>query len=118
VLTDLEDKLVGQRDDLVVGRPSPTEPIDRVCRYCGQEVQQLLPASWRRLFREADDQDVAESLCVLYVAATRAIHALHIIVAPSAENEKSLHKTYGGLLRAALTDGNRLAPEQVAYQKR
>jgi len=116
VLADLEANLIGQRGDLVVGRPTPTEPIDRVCRQCNSAVQQLLPESWQRLFREADEQDVSESLCVLYVAITRAVHALHMIVAPSADNEKSLHKTFGGLLRAALTEGDRLAPEQIAYE--
>ncbi len=116
VLADLEADLIGQRGDLVVGRPSPTEPIDRICRRCSKEVQQLMPESWQRLFRQADQQDVSESLCVLYVAATRAVHALHMIVAPSAENERSLHKTFGGLLRAALTDGGRLAPEQIGYE--
>jgi len=116
VLADLDGVLIGQRGDLVVGRPSPTEPIDRVCRRCNKDVQQLLPADWQRLFRTADDQDVAESLCVLYVAVTRAVHALHMIVAPSAGNEKSLHKTFGGLLRAALTDGRRLAPGEIAFE--
>jgi ATP-dependent exoDNAse (exonuclease V) beta subunit len=53
---------------------------------------------------------------VLYVAVTRARHALHMIVAPSAANEQSLYKTFGGLLRASLTDGCRLAPEQIAYE--
>lgn len=116
VLADLEADLIGQRDDLVVGRPSPTAPVDRLCRRCNKDVRQMMPESWQKLFQDADDQDVAESLCVLYVAVTRAVHALHMIVAPSANNEKSLHKTFGGLLRAALTDGNPLQPEQVAYQ--
>ncbi len=116
VVAELEAELIGQRNELVVGRPSPTEPIDRVCRRCNKEIQQLLPESWQRLFRQADDRDVAESLCVLYVAVTRAVHALQMIVAPSAENERSLHKTFGGLLRAALTDGGRLDSEQIAYE--
>ncbi len=116
VLAELETRLIGQRDDLVVGRPTPTAPIDRVSRRCSGDVQQLMPESWQRLFRQVDDQDVAESLCVLYVAVTRAVHALHIVVEPSGKSEKSLHKTFGGVLRAALTDGNCLAPEQVAYE--
>jgi ATP-dependent exoDNAse (exonuclease V) beta subunit len=116
VLTELEANLIGQRSDLVVGRPAPTQPIDRVCRRCHKALQELLPESWQALFREADEQDVAESLCVLYVAVTRARHALQMIVAPSADNEKSLHKTFGGLLRAALTDGRPLAPRQLAYE--
>lgn len=116
VLADLEAQLIGQRDDLVVARPSATEPIDRVCRRCNKEVQQLMPESWRVLFRDADDEDVAEALCVLYVSVTRAIHALHMIVAPSADNERRLRKTYGGLLRAALKDNGQLAPGDIAYE--
>jgi len=116
VLADLEAYLVGQRDDLVVGRPSPAEPVSRVCRRCSTQLQQLMPESWRKLFRAADEKDVAESLCVLYVSVTRAVHALHMIVAPSAGNERSLHKTFGGLLRAALKGDERLAPGQIAYE--
>jgi ATP-dependent exoDNAse (exonuclease V) beta subunit len=116
VLADLESSLIGQRGDLAVGRPSPTAPIDRVCRRCGKETQQLLPEAWQRLFRENDDQDVIEAMCVLYVAVTRARHALHMIVAPSGKSEKTLHKTFAGLLRASLTDGEALAPEQIAYE--
>ncbi|HEY6565152.1 MAG TPA: 3'-5' exonuclease, partial [Pirellulaceae bacterium] len=90
VLSDLDADLIGQRSSLVVGRPAPTEPIDRVCRYCNQTLRNLLPATWQRMFRESEDQDVAESLCVLYVAMTRAVHALHMIVAPSSKSEKVL----------------------------
>ena len=53
---------------------------------------------------------------MLYVVVTRAVHSLHMIVAPSAGNEQQLRKTFGGLLRAALTDGRRLASGEVAYE--
>ncbi len=116
VLADLEDRLLGQREDLVVGRPAPTEPIDRICRRCSKNVQRLLPVSWQKAFRDQDEQDLSESLCVLYVAVTRAIHALHMIVSPSEKNERSLHKDYAGLLRAALTDGARFEPEAIGFE--
>jgi ATP-dependent exoDNAse (exonuclease V) beta subunit len=116
VLADLESSLIGQRGDLAIGRPSPTAPIDRVCRRCGKETQLLLPEAWQKLFRENDEQDVVEAMCVLYVAVTRAKHALHMIVAPSGKSEKTLHKTFAGLLRASLTNGDALAPEQIAYE--
>lgn len=116
LLADLEADLIGQRSDLVVGRPAPTAPVDRVTRRCGKEIRQLLPDSWQPLFQSADDQDLAESLCVMYVALTRAKFAMHIIVQPSAKNERSLHKTFGGLLRASLTDGKRIEPDELAYE--
>jgi hypothetical protein len=49
-------------------------------------------------------------------ANSPALNALHMIVAPSAGNERSLHKTFGGLLRTALTDGRRLASGESAYE--
>jgi ATP-dependent helicase/nuclease subunit A len=52
---------------------------------------------------------------MLYVAMTRAIHALHMIVQPQAKSGK-LPKTYAGLLRAALCDGKPLEPGQIGYE--
>ncbi len=76
----------------------------------------MLPPELQELFEISTRRDVNEAMCVLYVALTRAIHALYMIVSPSAANEKNLHKTPAGLLRAALTDAQRLQPEDKAYQ--
>jgi ATP-dependent exoDNAse (exonuclease V) beta subunit len=116
VLVDLGAQLLGQADTLAVGRSSPTGPIDRICRYQSRDLQPLLPAAWQRLFQDADDQKLSESLCRLYVATTRPVHALHMIMDPSADNERKLQKNFGGLLRAALTDGGPLKPEQIAFE--
>lgn len=116
VLPDLKSKLVGQPDACVVGQPSPTDPIDRVCLYRNEALRALLPDDLQQLFIETTNRAVQESLCVLYVALTRAVHALHMIIAPSAPNERTMPKTSAGLLRAALTDGAPLEPDQVVYQ--
>ena len=80
----------GQSDAFVVGQPSPTEPIDRVCLYRKESIQKLLPAELQQLFEEDTRQSVEEALCVLYVAVTRAIYSLYMIVKPSAKSEKNL----------------------------
>ena len=116
VLPDLDVALTGQADSCVVGQPSPTQPIDRVCLYRNASIQKLLPPELQELFDTSVRRDVNEAMCVLYVALTRAIHALYMIVTPSAANEKTLHKTPAGLLRAALTNGQRLEAEEIAYQ--
>ncbi len=115
VLPELETSLVGQSDACVVGQPTPTEPVDRVCLYRNAGIQQLLPAELQSLFDQATYQSVSEALSVLYVALTRAVHALHMIIAPSTPSERSLRKTSAGLLRAALTDGGRLEPSKTVY---
>jgi ATP-dependent helicase/nuclease subunit A len=116
VLADLDTELIGHRPTCVVGQPDPTQPVDRVCLYRNASVQALLPDDLQQLFTENTSREISEALCVLYVSITRAIHALHMIVAPAAKNERSLRKTSAGLLRAALTDGSSLPPETIVYE--
>ena len=104
-LPELGGKFCGQREEYVAGRPSPTEPFDLVCRSANESVRQFFPPRLAKLFDDDTKDEVTESLCVLYVAMTRAAHALHVILPPAKDNEKSLPKTYSGLLRAALAPG-------------
>ncbi len=105
VLPELGGQLSGQPEAVVIGRPRPTEPIDVVCRYAAEDVRRFLPPRLVALFDDDRRRTVSESLCVLYVAMTRAVHCLHMIVAPPKGNERTLPKTYAGLLRAALGSG-------------
>lgn len=115
VLPELQPRLTGQVEDFVVGRPSPTQNIDVVCRYANRDVQKLLPQRFQQLFVEAERQDVHESLCMLYVAMTRAVHALHMIVPAAKSNEASLPKTWAGLLRSALAPGLPATPSTLLW---
>ena len=60
--------------------------------------------------------EVTESLCVLYVAITRAKHAVHMIIAPSKEKEKSIPATMAGLLRQTLTEPGRVEPGELLFE--
>lgn len=114
VLPELGTRLTGQPRPFVAGRPQPAANIDVVCRYCDESVRELLPAKIQLLFDAATHQAVSESLCLLYVAMTRAVHALHMLVAPN-DKEKNLPKTYAGLLRAALTSGQPVSGGELPY---
>lgn len=116
VLPQLDKKLTGQTPPVVVGRPTPTAPIDRVCRYAKEELRQLLPPTMQVAFAQYNEQQIRESLCVLYVAMTRAAHALHLIIAPSKSNEKQVPKQFSGILRACLTSGDRVAPCTTLFE--
>jgi ATP-dependent exoDNAse (exonuclease V) beta subunit len=116
VLPDLDFDLIGTHPPIVVQRASPGGPVQRVCRYVDAKLQAILPAAVERMFREADDRAVTETLCVLYVALTRAKHALYMIIAPSTTSEKHLPRTCAGLVRGALTDRKPLGPESVVYE--
>ena len=65
---------------VVVGRDSPTEPIKMASRYLGKELRQLLPKNFQQMFDEDRQRVIRESMCLLYVALTRAVHSIHIIM--------------------------------------
>ena len=115
VLPELEGRLFGQPDSFVVHRETPVSRADRVCRYVNSDIQRLLPKKFQQMFEDATDRTVTESLCVLYVALTRAVHALHMIIAPSKENERVLPLTAAGLLRAALRGTEPVPPSSLLY---
>ncbi len=117
VLPELDGRLSGLTPSVIVGRKNPTAPIEAVFRYIPSRVMPLLPARFNAMLENYNQQIDNESLCLLYVAMTRAVHALYMIVAPSRENERSLPKTYAGLLRSALTDGRlEIPPEKTLYE--
>ena len=116
VLPELDAQLVGQRPRVVISRPGPAKPIDRVLRYVSKDLWPLLPREFETMFAEHQRRMAEEAFCVLYVALTRAKRAVHLVVAPSAENEKSVPGTFAGVLRAALVSGERLEPGAVAYE--
>ncbi len=116
VLPELHAQFSGQPPQMVAGRPGPARPIDCLLRYVNQDLRPLLPPRLARIFEEHECRVAEEALCVLYVALTRAVHALHLIVPASADNEASLHGTAAGLLRAALTDGSKLEPGAVPFE--
>jgi ATP-dependent exoDNAse (exonuclease V) beta subunit len=94
----------GLTPSVVVGRESPTAPIDVATRYLGADKRALLPKDFRKLFDDDRQQNVREAMCVLYVMLTRAKHAVHIIVSHGA---KADHKSPAGVLMATLADGKR-----------
>ena len=117
VLPELDYGLAGQPPQLVVGRPEPTAPLTRVCRYVARDERMVLPSSLADLFEAHGRQRVEESLCVLYVAMTRAVHALEMIVAPAKTREQNMPGTAAGLLRAALACGAAASEGEVLYEQ-
>jgi ATP-dependent exoDNAse (exonuclease V) beta subunit len=77
------------QNEFVVGRPRPTDPIELTCRYLKENAQALLPPEFQAAFDEARRQEVREGLSLLYVALTRAIRAVHVIMSFSAKRDQS-----------------------------
>ncbi len=113
-LPEMSEKLRGQPPRFVVGRPGPTEPVDVVCRYTPAEIQELLPPALQQLFARSLEQQVTQSLCMLYVALTRAIHALHIIIPPSS-SKGTLSADIASLLRVTMMNGEPAMPGTTPF---
>lgn len=115
VLPELDTEFSPRSPSHVYDLPSPMEPPNRVMLYRDRGHVDLLPPALQDVFAEAEARETTEALSVLYVMLTRAASALHMIVLPR-ENERSLPKTYAGLIRAALTDGSAPSPGSVLFE--
>ncbi len=87
---------------VIVGRPSPVAPIETVCRYINQHQRKLLPQWLQDIFDEGQRRTVRESLCVLYVAMTRAVHSLHVVLSYS---DKPKDNSSAGILLSSMMPG-------------
>lgn len=116
VLPELESEIDDYTRSVVWDSEDPTESIDRVCIYRNQKIQAVLPEEMQQMFQSAKNREAVESLCLLYVAMTRAAHAMYMILAPATKGTRSRPRTFGGLLNVALAPEEKLEPETVLYQ--
>jgi ATP-dependent helicase/nuclease subunit A len=109
VLPELGAMLVGQRDSYLVDRPDPAGLIEAVMLSPNKKLVTLSP-ELEALYHRATSKAVGDSLCVLYVAMTRAKRRLELVL-PWHDPEKSESggaPTYAGLIRGALPADERL----------
>ena len=99
VLPDLAGRLIGQTPQVIASNSSPTEPVNLVLRWVKDKLRSVLPENYQQAFSQWQDNQVKESLAVLYVAMTRARHKLVMLIP-----EKSGKGTYASVLRAGLAD--------------
>jgi ATP-dependent exoDNAse (exonuclease V) beta subunit len=118
ILPDLDFKLHQPPSYNACG-PGPADPPDTVLVHRNQTLQGLLPKELLRAFENQLRSDVQETLCVLYVAMTRARHALHMVIAPQvveAGKTIKLPKSPSGLLRATLVERQDAPSSMVLYE--
>jgi ATP-dependent helicase/nuclease subunit A len=116
VLPELNVNLFGQTPAYLTGRASPIEPVTTVCGYAKKSFWPLFPPEFQKLFERANDQHVVEMLCMLYVATTRAVHSMHILLGCDDATCTNPPKSLAGLVRAALCECRQLTPGEVAYE--
>ncbi len=102
-LPELDSDLTKSTTLLVTRRKDPCDPPDGVLRYMNAALQSMLPTSWQKAFDQNKASSLFETLCVLYVAMTRARCALYMITHPSG---KSYRQDYSSLLHSTLAEGD------------
>ncbi|MEC9094843.1 MAG: UvrD-helicase domain-containing protein, partial [Planctomycetota bacterium] len=98
VLPELEADIDSDSQHVVWDTQDVAGSIERVSIYRNQKLQAALPEQMQEMFQAAKNRKAVESLCLLYVAMTRAAHALYMILAPSSKESRTRPRTFAGLL--------------------
>jgi ATP-dependent helicase/nuclease subunit A len=115
VLPELDIGLDGFSPKVVAGRPTPTSRPDTISIYRNKTIQSLLPDEFQRVFETWTREGVTQSLCLLYVALTRAKHATYMMIAPSTR-QYNLPSKVSGLLRwSLLGSADRVSASETLY---
>ena len=117
VLPDLLGPLVEGHDTFLHGRPSIDADIDVVCRYMGKDSgRSFLPKRFLPLFDEFEDRKARDSFCVLYVAMTRAVHALHVFLPHGMQRVRGPKGSAAYLVKDAFVPGEELRPASTMFE--
>ncbi|MFO0875429.1 MAG: UvrD-helicase domain-containing protein [Phycisphaerales bacterium] len=103
VLPELEARHMGRPPVAAWDRASPGGPPTAIIRWVEKERRRALPPECAEVFAHHGDRLALESICLLYVALTRARDGLYMIVDPPRKGRSD--KTAAGLLREALAPG-------------
>jgi ATP-dependent helicase/nuclease subunit A len=116
VLPELAGTMTRQARQTIAMKEDATAAPKAMLRYTGTDFWHYLPREWQQAFGGHAAGLMTESLCLLYVAITRARHSLHMIV-PPAERPDFKNKTAASLLYHALRcDADPTAGESIWYE--
>lgn len=93
---------------------NPQSPADGVLRYMNSALQAKLPGDWQQAFDDVKQRGVVESLCLLYVAMTRARRGLYMYARPTSSKPSA---EFGSLLQSTLGDGKLTnSPQETVFE--
>jgi ATP-dependent exoDNAse (exonuclease V) beta subunit len=117
VLPELDVRLVGQMHYYTLC-PEPLAPPEFVAVGGKKGDFDSLPARLRDAYQQSREKELEGSLCILYVALTRARYALHMLLAPprADRTERTLPRTLAGLVRGALNPQIAPPPDTILFE--
>lgn len=112
ILADIDSGIgMGPTRPVLLQRPSPLAAPERVVRYPNQLLRRLEPRL-EPMYQEACAEELREALSVLYVALTRPVHTLTMLISPKSGRGTSL----GDILLHALAPGAEREADKVLYE--
>ncbi len=82
ILPELDGALTRQSGQCVADAREIGEPPQAMTRYLSSKSWHFLASNWQRAFGLQSAGAMTESLCLLYVAITRARQSLHMVIQP------------------------------------
>lgn len=112
-LPELDGRLTSQPPRCVPRSVKLSEAPTAISRFLAGEAWHFLDTPWRKAFGKAAATSMTESLCLMYVAMTRARQALYMVVSAG----KSTDKKSAALIHAALNvDTDLSVPDSLLYE--
>ena len=113
VLPELDGQLF-KTPPAAAGGNAAGEAPKYVSIWRSKKLRCMLPEGLRKAFEQTVASDLSESMCLLYVAMTRAVHALHMFIPPV--TSPKIPKNYAGLLLATLAEEQQATGDTVLYE--
>ncbi len=114
ILPELEAEIAATRSlKVVYQRDGDAGPISRIARHVSKDMWETFP-DLAPMFEQHINRLAFESLCLLYVALTRARQGLYMLVDPPSERARKTPARLSALLLSALGDGE-IEPDQLVY---
>jgi len=121
VLPELDGLIADLRHvDVVIERSEPGGPVSRICRGAPRAVWEQFD-DLRPMFEAHITRQARESLCVLYVAMTRAKQGLYMLIDPAKSLKdgglsENVPKTHAGILACGLASSP-VDEKEVLYER-
>lgn len=125
VLPELDGSMIGggPKSAPLTRRPAATAPVTHAYPYMGEDQRRIFDdiPEIQEAYEQARAAAMRDALSLLYVASTRARHALHIIISEDGGKGPGTEKSHARLVREALApdtleDGARIDRDQVIYE--
>ncbi|RMF92499.1 MAG: hypothetical protein D6741_14865, partial [Planctomycetota bacterium] len=83
ILPDLDGSMLGTRDRVVFRENDDGSVVEVASRYVRSDLQRHLPEKIQDAIRWKLSEEITEAFCVLYVAITRAVRSVTMLVLPT-----------------------------------